>query len=238
MLNIAICEDDKYSSTVVENALINNFVDLKLNLDIFESPEKLLKTRISHYQIFILDIELGDISGIEVAEQIRKQNNNVIILFLTSHKEYMDKIFHVQTFDYLVKPLDEKRFCDSLRRAIKLIETEKIYFSFSYNHCYYNLPMKEIIFFEKNGRKVLIHTRTQTYTPLMSTKEIKKEIPDYFIQAHSSYIFNVNYFYKLEGTTITLVVNEMTFDDIPVSRKFKTNLKQNIFQKLRIINGY
>lgn len=98
--------------------------------------------------------------------------------------------------------------------------------------------MKEIIFFEKNGRKVLIHTKTQTYTTLMSTKEIKKEIPDYFIQAHSSYIFNVNYFYKLEGTTITLVVNEMTFDDIPVSRKFKTNLKQNIFQKLRIINGY
>ena len=81
MLNIAICEDDKYSSTVVENALINNFVDLKLNLDIFESPEKLLKTRISHYQIFILDIELGDISGIEVAEQIRKQNNNEIKLF-------------------------------------------------------------------------------------------------------------------------------------------------------------
>ena len=39
MLNIAICEDDKYSSTVVENALINNFVDLKLNLDIFESPD-------------------------------------------------------------------------------------------------------------------------------------------------------------------------------------------------------
>ncbi|WP_279403862.1 LytR/AlgR family response regulator transcription factor [Secundilactobacillus kimchicus] len=58
---------------------------------------------------FILDIELPSSSGINVAKEIRKHNLNVPIIFLTNFSEYMEDVFQVQTFDYILKPVTEEK---------------------------------------------------------------------------------------------------------------------------------
>ncbi|MCD3482976.1 LytTR family DNA-binding domain-containing protein [Streptococcus equi] len=58
-----------------------------------------------------------------------------------------------------------------------------------------------MIYFEKEGRKVLIHTKDKTYSTFLSTKALLKELPEQFIQTHHSYVFNVNYSINLKTMT-------------------------------------
>lgn len=237
MIRIALCDDDKGVGSMVEDALDKFSNNSYFSLDVYEHPRKLYEKILTDYQLFILDIEMGDGSGIELAEYIRSKHADAIIIFLTNHRDYMEQIFHVQTFDYLLKPLDRERFYQCLNRSLKILENTNHYFTFSYNHAYYKLPLKDIIFFEKDGRKVYIHTRYETYTALLSTKEVLAQVSQQFIQIHNSYIFNVNYFYKFEKQMITLL-QESQFINLPVSRKFKRHLQDTILMKLKDSNGY
>ncbi|MDG3141980.1 LytTR family DNA-binding domain-containing protein [Streptococcus suis] len=237
MIRIALCDDDKTVGSMVEDVLDNFANRSYFSLDVYEHPRKLYDNTLTDYQLFLLDIEMGETSGIQLAEHIRSQHADAIIIFLTSHRDYMDQIFHVQTFDYLLKPLDREKFYRCLNRSLTILENTNRYFTFSYNHAHYRLPLKEIIFFEKNGRNVHIHTSYETYTALLSTKEILAQVSQPFIQIHHSYIVNVTYFYKLEKQVLTLL-QESQFINLPVSRKFKRHLQDTILMTLKNCNGY
>ncbi|QTC13222.1 LytR/AlgR family response regulator transcription factor [Streptococcus equi] len=238
MLKIALCDDNKAFATAVEDLLYQYNQLVPVELDIYEDPYQLIQSLSNDYHIFLLDIEMDNMSGIALAEHIRKDNLSAIIIFLTSHKEYMENIFHVQTFDYLIKPLNEPYFFECLNRALRVLELDKKFFTFSSCHSYYSLSLNDIIYFEKEGRKVLIHTKDKTYSTFLSTKALLKELPEQFIQTHHSYVFNVNYFYKFENNDITLTIDNTRFFTIPISRKFKKGIQENIFSKLRRVNGY
>ena len=73
------------------------------------------------FDICFLDIEMGDISGIELAKKIRKEQGDSgkrsIIIFVTGFREYMEDAFDVNAFHYLVKPIKEKKFAEVFQRA-------------------------------------------------------------------------------------------------------------------------
>lgn len=238
LLKLAICDDNPHASTIVECALAENFSEVDYTLDIYENPEKLLLSGASSYHLLFLDIELGSQSGIDVAEKLRKQNPDILIVFLTSHREYMEKIFPLQPFDYLLKPLALERLKQVMERAEQALVLSKRFFTFSYNHVHYNLHMMEILYFEKEGRKLFIHTLTGIHTCFMSTKEVLEQVANYFVQSHNSYIFNVQYFYKLEGGNVILSHPDGRWRSLPISRKFRKELPNQIFQILRKLNGF
>lgn len=72
-----------------------------------------------NYDLVILDIQLPDINGFEVAEQIKKLNRDLFFLFLTSRNEKKDRIYGLDmgAEDYIIKPFD----IDELILRIKVI---------------------------------------------------------------------------------------------------------------------
>ena len=71
------------------------------------------------YALYILDVEMKKLSGLELAEHIRTEDRNAVIIFMTNHSEMMQKAFDVQAFQYLVKPIDSDTDaqCDYARSA-------------------------------------------------------------------------------------------------------------------------
>ena len=79
----------------------------------------------SQYQpsIAILDIEMKDITGLEVAEQIRKSQKSCAFLFLADSDNFSDarQAIALRALDFLVKPYDEKKLVSSLREALHYV---------------------------------------------------------------------------------------------------------------------
>ena len=80
-------------------------------------------------QIAILDIEMPGMNGLEAARQMRCQNENCVILFLTAYDEfsYAKQAIAVQALDYLLKPYEEKELVYAVEEATRLVDkNEKI----------------------------------------------------------------------------------------------------------------
>ncbi len=106
MIYIAVCDDD---SAMCEHLL--RLVKAQCEhcvVDIFCSGEALLLAD-KNYDIYLLDIQMLGVSGMEAARRLRKKqktfgNSESVIIFVTALSEYMQDAFDVRALHYLVKP--------------------------------------------------------------------------------------------------------------------------------------
>lgn len=113
MINIAICDDDIVTTSKIENMLQNiakrNFI--QIDTEVFWNGESLAESvkAVNYFDIIFLDIEMGAEDGITVARKIRQIDKNVLIIYVTSHENYMKESFEVRPFQFLVKPVSERQ---------------------------------------------------------------------------------------------------------------------------------
>ncbi|EPZ54196.1 response regulator [[Clostridium] sordellii ATCC 9714] len=108
MLNIVICEDEIEQQEILKDYLeqILNEIDIKYEILIFNSGEELFKNYPSNIDIFLLDIQMDGLNGMEVARKIRQiDKKEVEIIFTTSLIEYIQEGYEVRAYRYLLKPV-------------------------------------------------------------------------------------------------------------------------------------
>lgn len=228
-MKVAICDDNVTTTAKTENLLLNYHSTL-FEIEIFEEPVHLIEAcKNTYYDFFILDIEMPKMNGIQLAEQIRATNNYNPIVFLTSYKQYMEKVFKVQTFDYLLKPIEQGEMNKVLDRLSSYLQISDQRFIFSFNKVTHSLLFSDIIYFEKDKRAVKIYTKNEQFQTLMTTDELLKKLSNDFIQIHHSFVINIKCFKTLSADTIILT-NE---HHLPLSRKFSKQAKEQILNQVR-----
>lgn len=75
-----------------------------------------------HPQLVLLDIEMPNLSGVEVAETILAREHPPLVVFITGHEEYAVRAFDLQVTDYLVKPLSPGGFSERIRLMLDRVE--------------------------------------------------------------------------------------------------------------------
>jgi len=129
MLKIAVCDDNITELKVTEQFLIR-YSALKKSDDIhikaFPFPDDLIEKICNgeRYDIYILDIVMPEVSGIDIGGQIRKNDENAYIIYLTSSEDYALKSYRVRAFQYLLKPLSEKELHLALNDALRRMDRE------------------------------------------------------------------------------------------------------------------
>ena len=79
------------------------------------------------YDILLLDIEMGDMDGVAMAKKLRKQDDNVQIVFITGYSDYIAEGYEVAALHYLMKPVKKEKLLSVLDRAVeKLSKNEKM----------------------------------------------------------------------------------------------------------------
>ena len=121
-MRILICDDD-LSITQSLSQIIKTYFNKKKvnNLDIvtFNDGDSLLSDK-SQKDIVFLDVEMPGFDGIYVGNELKKQNESVIIFIVTSYLEYLDAAMRFHVFRYLSKPIDKQRLFQNLDDALEL----------------------------------------------------------------------------------------------------------------------
>lgn len=123
ILKIGICDDDISMIKQLKEYL--EYYSFAYNIDFethsFTHAKDLLACyhATGDFHILFLDVEMPDINGIELANQIRQlPDRNVTIVFISSYPEYMKESFQVHAYQYLTKPLEQDVFKREMNRII------------------------------------------------------------------------------------------------------------------------
>ncbi|MDR0921119.1 MAG: LytTR family DNA-binding domain-containing protein [Lactobacillales bacterium] len=234
-MKIAVCDDVLAIASLTKEILMD-YKQASVVVDIFTSPQSLIsRCEEISYDLFILDIEFPEYSGIDLAEKIRENNIYTPIIFLTNFKEYMEDVFKIQTFDYILKPLNKTKLFPALDRVIKYLALENNRFIFSFNKVSHNIALNQIIYFEKNKRSVIIHTKENSFITIMTTEKLLSMLNENFVQIHTSFIVNSNYIKEMANHYLLVDLGYSKTIELPISQKFIKKAKEQIITKLRKI---
>ena len=146
MLKFIICEDNKEALEIANRAVTKAMMDYDVEYKVlkFTKYDSKLKEEIRdelNTKIYILDLELPIVSGLEIASEIRNTDDDSMILFVTAHPECKNDIFYsrLEAIDYISKYY---RYEERIEETINYIMTKKYRtktFSYTYNHVYNNL---------------------------------------------------------------------------------------------------
>ena len=98
MLRLAVCDDDKFVVEQIES-YIEQLKELSIVYEVYFSAEEFYSHMFElDFDVYFLDIEIADKSGIELAKKIRQANQYAVIVFITSYSKYAIDVFDVNTF--------------------------------------------------------------------------------------------------------------------------------------------
>lgn len=236
MLKIAICDDNPLFTNMIEEIIDEFYPQNHFSIDIFnDSPRFYNNLRENEYDIYFLDVEMPEITGIDLAKEIRTFDNKAFIVFLTSYSQYMKEVFKVNTFDYLLKPINHTELKNTLDRICKIIDSTFNYFTYTKGADVYRITFNDIIYFEKSGRYTILHGTTIKDKFIMKTEELMHKLDYSFIQIHKSFVINSKYIEVVKNDFVQCQLTDwylLESIQLPLGRKYKTQAREHIFNIL------
>ena len=159
------------------------------------------------YDIICLDIEMRGENGISVARRIREYEKDILIIYISSHENYMKESFSVQPFQYLIKPIKEQHLEECIKKAYEEILRKDLYFRYTYNRVAYKIPIYQILYFESNRRKIKIITEDNEYSvygKLNDLEQSMKRCKLTFLRVHQSFLVNYKHVTELSRDFLVL----------------------------------
>ena len=218
MLHIAICDDERdfvrYLTDQLNQYGKETGRDIKITAyyDGMELIEKYDPT----IDLIFLDIQMKMVDGLHAAERIRKMDEHVGIIFLTTLTQYGLEGYKYQATNYIIKPLKYGRLKSELNKFVVRSQKEKNPFLVIANDTgKYKVPLKSIRYVETYNRNLMFHTEQENIICYKTMKEMEQELCDKdFARCHTSYIVNLFYVKGIKKLNIELISGET----IPISQ--------------------
>lgn len=231
MLNFVLCDDNINILNKLDSMLVSLFLKHDFDATVGFKSDKveaiLSYVKSNKVNVLILDINLhSSITGLELAETVRKTNKSVYIVFTTGHLEYALIAYKVKTFDYIPKPLTIERLEETLLRLYNdMSNNPKKYLVLNSKIV---ISQEDILYIKKDGMKLVIYTTIKQYESYMSFAKIMDCLPENFVRCHKSYIVNVDNIKNVETMS-----NIIKFDSAEcyIGPKYKNNF-------MEVLNNY
>ena len=210
MIAIAVLDDDGKDLGRV-TALVEAFAScrsLPVRVTAFSNPFDLLDSaeKQGGFDVYLLDIVMAHLSGLDVAEELRKRGERAEIVFLTSSREYGVEAFAVNAAGYLLKPVSEKAFAEVLGRlAEHLAQKGRAPVLIRVNGGVRRVMTDEIVFIESfNHRREVTLTGGRTLSTPMTLSELGELLRPFpeFRSSHRAYLVNFNFVTGIGGAEV------------------------------------
>lgn len=213
MIKIAICDDENIITGQIDNIIsgICNREGIPFDTDVFYSGQGLEKEILkgTKYDLIYLDIQMTNGDGITTAQNIRKMDENVLLIYVSGYDKYMMELFRLDVFAFIKKPIEKEQFESTFLDANRKIGNQKLYFPFHYRKEEHKILCIDILYFESSGRKISIYVKNgsvEKFNGKLSEVEMWSgdgKIP--FLRIHQSYLVNYHHIKSRTKTEITLI---------------------------------
>ena len=207
-MRICICDDDHQTHTLICNLLLEK-TTIKSEHQITQcfSGEELIQQYEQNktFDLIFLDVEMSQTDGIQAAKKIREQDEKTIIVFVSSHKQYVFDTFPVGAFHYIVKPIDPEEFEDVYQRSVQKYKDLHAEIHLKWFFERYAIPIYKILYLEGAHRHVIFHTNDAIYEGVGKVSDyIGELIPHGFVQVQQSCLVNMNYIEAIRNDKMVL----------------------------------
>lgn len=228
MIHVAIVEDEdiwaetiiqylnKYGAEEQEEFQIQRFMD---GYEIVEKyPDGL--------DIILMDIEMGLMDGMEAAEQIRKIDDRVAIIFITCMAQYAIKGYKVNALDYILKPISYVSFSQSLKKAVYSLSLKKeTYITIKFREGIIKICSRDILWIESREHRLTFYTVNGQYeTTVYSMKEMEKQLePKGFKRCNNGELVNLHHVNGVQNEYVEIGMNRLQ-----ISRRRKKDFMNDL----------
>lgn len=237
MIRIAICEDEFKQRKMLKNILMDEikFIGINAKLNEFESGEELLSSLNNNtlkFDIIFLDIQMGNLSGIDAAKIIRENNKNTIIIFVTGLMDYVFEGYNVRAFNYILKPLKKSKIVKVFKEALDSLDMlKKHVYIVNYKSQTHKINFEDIVYFVSDKRILKLVGNQVEYEFYAKLDDVEKELSTKsFVRCHQRYLINLSNITSIEQNYAITAFG----DRLPISRnKYKETMISFAKQILR-----
>ncbi len=209
MLRIGIC-DDSADARVALRAALERALERRRSTGAsffeFSSGEGILRWMENHageLDLVFLDIEMGEVDGMETARRLREADEGLLLVFVTGYTDYVFDGYSVGALGYLMKPPKPDQLDSVLDRAAeaRLRDGEKVFLCRS-GETLYRIPRKTILYFASDRRQVTCVSAARTYTFYGKLDDVERDVGEGFVRVHQRYLVRAGAVDRLEGSQV------------------------------------
>lgn len=241
MIRTAICDDDVYIIDQIQRWLQEIAEELRIRVDIerFSDGTEIVNAmkENSRFHIIFMDIVMEELDGLSAAVQIRERDWNTIIIYISNHKDYVFQSFEARPFHYLLKPIEREKFYSVFMSAYHEILKYQSDFIFETGRKQIRLPLKDILYFVSNNKKVEAHFTDYIEEFPARLNQVENQLlhSDYpFIRIHKSYL--VNYQHIISKTPDIVELSDRTI--LQISRNMKESASRRYAEMVIRMKGH
>ena len=220
-MNIAVADDIPECTNRIKTLIEPYMEQNSISLSIFSSGEDLLASIDTghEYEIMFLDIEMDGISGIDIARRLRTAHKDTIIIFITSHPDYVSETFRLDAFQFLLKPIDEAAFKIDFERALRTYHIRHKNYVVKWRDTSRVLEYSDIYYIEAYNRHLFIRTFSDKLECVGKLPDEYIKLKPYgFSRCHQGYLVSMGKIKHVTQNEILLANNET----VPISRRLKS----------------
>ena len=196
MLSIAVCDDEIIECCNMAGKLKNILEEMKIPYKIrqFQSGRELLLA-LESFDIVFLDIMMQGLDGMKTAQIFRRKVPDKILIFVSVSTKYVFDAYDVEAFQYLLKPVDDRKLKRVLQKAVrKTVSRSQEFMVVSRERQKQKVFLDDIYYFEIKGRIVDVHWMEGIFTYYGRIGELEDKLRDKgFFRCHKSYLINLKY---------------------------------------------
>lgn len=227
MIKIGIYGSDMLLLSEMENLLLQlgNQERILLDIDVFNAKLDFL----SHIKEEVFDLIYLCIDGdyedtISIALKAKKYHSHITIIYVAEDESSWKTLLEAHMFRLITRPIDHAFFRKCFLDARKM-NLDKNYFEYKYRRKLSRIVFNDILFFESNGRYIIIHTKHETMKMIGTLNTIECQVTDSaaeFFRIHQSYLVNEKYIKNIQRTSLLLFNGTR----LPISKRRYQKLKE------------
>lgn len=209
MIKVAIVEDETEHSDLLKNYLSRYSTENRVDFEIrcFGNAIGFLNPYDGDYDIVFMDIKMPYMDGMTCAHRLREIDPNVLLIFITSMRQYAVQGYEVEAFHYLIKPLQYFDFALKLTKAIEKTDkpSKEFHLLINTDSGYKKIRPKNIKYVEVNNHHCEYHTENGILRQYQPLKEAEDTLKDFgFVKCNNYCLVNLAFVTAIDKSTVVI----------------------------------
>ena len=237
MLDVAIVDDNSIGLSSVKRITERFFLKNKVECQIFTFSSSLEFYQVCQdhfFHLILLDIDMPELNGIELAASLRKERSQCTLIFVSAYEHFVFESIRYRPFRFVRKSMLEIDLEEAVAAFCREIISHNMKIQFSKaNGETPSILASDIVYVFSVKHDVFLVMKDQTEIRLAyhhyTIGELENQLRSFgFLRTDRSYLLNYRYIYQINPDCITLktAVSKSEHDSIPISRRRYASVRE------------